>query len=227
MRSFEWCGQRWQVIADVTTGEWYRALREVVAPFHAYQEAGDMDEVIAATDAACAFCAGVLALGGNTVNRSVLMSTAARHNATLAVEDQQHIFPHLFQQVVHASSWGDHEPAVHGYYAALFKSDEFDPALGDGPCGCEECRKQSKMDEHCLFRQAPITAFARQLATANPDDVLKFWDAPLYLYRHSQIMATHRGLSMAARTQEGTKKAMRDEQRELFYNRLRNRIHGE
>jgi len=226
MHSIDWCGSQWQVIGDVTTGEWYRALREVVAPLHQFAEAGDIDQLKHATDAACSFCADVIALDSAPVNRDVIMRAAAKFNQGKPKPEQQHIFPHLFNEVVRASSWGDHEPAIDAYYQTLFGSDGFDPELGDGPCACEECRNRANFDEHCLLRQEPITAFARQLASANPDDVLRYWDAPLYLYRHAQIKETHKGLAMAARNQKPVKEAMRNEERELFYNRLRNKLHG-
>lgn len=224
MHDFEWCGITWQLTGDITTGEWYQALREIVAPFHEFVERGDSERIRQATDAACAFCSSVMALKGNQVDRDVLVTAAAQFNKARDRQNQQHVFPHLFNQVINASSWGEHERAIHAYYQLSFGSQEFKPDLGDGPCACDECRKRVEFDEGCLFRQEPITAFARQLSAATPELVLQYWNAPYYLFRHAQIVATHRGLSMAAKTQKPLVDKMRKEQRSSFYAGLRDRL---
>lgn len=226
-----WAGQELELVATITTGEWYRAQFEIVAPQAQYVRTGDVRHSHRSLDAAYAFCSGLVTWNGLEVDREVLARLSYDFNADRGtIEDLELVYPHLFARIIEACSWGPNEPGMNAFYAVASGSSEFDPSLDDGPCDCEECKGRIPLDDGCLFRQPPIDAFARQMGAIDAELVERFWDKPYYLFRHAHIAQTHRAMRMAAIGQERKKnekkreeEQKRREARELAWARVRNK----
>lgn len=219
-----WCGHRFDLVATLTTGDWYRSLYEIVAPQNAMLGAGVPELSREAVDACYAFCSELIAWKGRTVDRDVLAMMQQKYNEGREVEDYELVYPHLYNACVASSGWGLHTPAIDAFYKVVTQSEKFDAGKSDGPCACEECCGRAEFDDGCLFRQEPITSFARQLGAVSPELVSQYWDRPLYLYRHAQIAETHRGMRLAAMNQErksNTESPERREAREMAHDDIR------
>lgn len=207
LRKIQWQGQTWEVVADVLVSDWWDYLFEITAPI---VEAAEADVRIPedAVHACMAWCA-------KFVDAEVQDLLDATHDAGERGQDIEPVFPLLADRIIEASSWSRGTRAgVNRFLEITFGAEDYDPAQGDSPCECRECKGAVPVDELCMFRQPPITGFSRQVATIDTELVAHMWNRPFGLYQLALIRQTQRNRGNLAESQKRERRRKRESLRD-------------
>lgn len=171
---FKWAGLEWRLIADISTGEWYRFVIAVDLPL---RQAPSRDRTLDAIKAAAVFASRYIAPRGlDSVSPEAVLEAAMQGTAR--------VWPDLTDRMLERAGLGPLGAPVLEYYRVVFDALEYKPGEA-GPCDCLECIGV-EVDPDCLFKQNGQTPASRKLGAISPELVNEYWDRPLYLYEHAK-----------------------------------------